>query len=208
MSRSSAALAATLLLSAVALDARPVSHPGGITVMQQFDPMMASLHVHYSPNRHWSTGPRILHLRDEDTTLIGAQATWLAKRWNMPAAQANLYVAGMAAAANGQYSGPAGFVEAQADWENRRVMVMGMARLTALDGWGTGSMQMGRLGWAPYAGNYGDPHLWLFAQVTHDDRAADSLQPAFVARIFYRTILVEAGVTDRGGVIINSIFRF
>lgn len=208
MSSPIAAFAATLLLCAGASQARPVSHPGGTTIIQQFDPMLASLHIHYSPNRHWSVGPRILHLRDADTTLLGAQATWLARRWNMPAAQANLYVAGMAAAATGTHNGPAGFVEAQADWENRRVMVMGMARLTAIDGWGTGSMQLARLGWAPYAGNYGDPHLWLFAQVTRDSRAADAVQPAFVARLFYRTMLLEAGITDRGGIIVNSIFRF
>lgn len=208
MNRMHAAIAATLLLSASAGSSRPVSYPGGVTVLQQLDPMLASLHVHYSPNRHWSAGPRILHLREEQTTLIGAQATWLAQRWNMPAAQANLYLAGMAAGATGQHSGPAGFLEAQADWENRRVMLMGMARITAIRDWGTGAMQMSRIGWAPYEGDYGDPHLWLFAQVTHDDRALDRVQPAFVVRLFYRTLLVEAGVTDRGGAIVNTVIRF
>ena len=32
--------------------------------------------------------------------------------------------------------------------------------------------------------------------------------PALVARLFYRTLLVEAGVTDRGGLILNSQIRF
>ncbi len=126
----------------------------------------------------------------------------------MPAAQANLYVAGMAAAATGRFSGPAGFIEAQADWENRRWLLMGMARLTAVNGMGNSNMQKARIGWAPYQGDYGDAHLWLFGQLTHDSRRQDSLQPAFVARLFYRTLLIEAGVTDRGGLILNSVFRF
>jgi hypothetical protein len=69
-------------------------------------------------------------------------------------------------------------------------------------------MQTARLGWAPYEGDFGDPHLWLFGQIRRDSASADTVQPAFVARIFYRTLLVEAGVTDRGGLILNSVIRF
>lgn len=211
------ALALTL---AGAAEARPVSHPGGTTVLTELNPMLASAHVHYSPNRHWSFGPRILYNREQQATYAGMQATWLARRWNMPAAQANLYVAGMAAAVNrkgGQHHpggssqdsiGAGGFAEVQADWENRRLMVMGMARLTHAEGLGTSSMQMGRIGWAPYQGGYGDIHLWLFGQVRHDSTMHDRLEPALVARIFYRTLLLEAGITDRGGVILNSTIRF
>jgi hypothetical protein len=203
-----AALAAASL-SAVAA-ARPVSWPGGTTAIQDLDPMMGSLVLHYTPNRHYSLGGRYSRMRDERWQLAGPQATWLARRWNMPAAQANLYVTGMAGAAwaDGRTARPGGFVEAQADWENRRVMVMGMARLTHAEPFGTSSMQMARFGWAPYAGDYGDAHLWLFGQLMHDGSAADPVQPALVARLFYRTMLVEAGVTDRGGLILNSQFRF
>jgi len=206
-----------LLLGMVATgaDARPVSYPGGTTVMQELDPMMGSLLLHYTPDRHYSIGGRVQRMREEEWTMAGVQATWLAKRWNMPAAQANLYVAGLAGGAwkDGDVLRPAGFVEAQADWENRRVMVMGMARLTHVSGGGDGGigtsdMQMARFGWAPYAGDYGDAHLWLFAQVRRTSDARDEIVPAAVARIFYRTLLVEAGITDRGGLIVNSVFRF
>ena len=209
-----AALAAALPV-ATGADARPVSYPGGITVMQELDPMMGSLLLHYTPNRHSSLGGRVLRMRDDGWTMTGAQATWLAKRWNMPGAQANLYFAGLAGGAwqDGEALQPAGFVEAQADWETRRLMVMGMARLTHVTGddanrIGTSDMQMARFGWAPYAGNYGDAHLWLFAQVMRDSAGPDEIVPAVVARVFYRTMLVEAGVTDRGGLILNSVFRF
>ena len=197
-------------LLAAPLAARPVSYPGGVTVMQELDPMMGSVLLHYTPNRHYSVGARYLKMREEGANLGGAQATWLVNRWNMPEAQANLYVTGMAGAAwrDGETARPGGFVEAQADWENRRVMLMGMARLTHAERIGTSDMQMGRIGWAPYEGDYGDAHLWLFAQVMRDSASRDEVQPALVARIFYRTVLVEAGVTDRGGLILNSVFRF
>ena len=203
-----AALGAALL--AAPLAARPVSYPGGVTAMQELDPVMGSALLHYTPSRHYSVGARYLKMREEGVNLGGAQATWLVNRWNLPSAQANLYVTGMAGAAwrDGATTRPGGFVEAQGDWENRRVMLMGMARLTHMDGIGTSDMQMGRIGWAPYEGDYGDAHLWLFAQLKRDSASADEVQPALVARLFYRTMLVEAGVTDRGGLILNSVFRF
>jgi hypothetical protein len=204
----SAALCAALL--AVPAAGRPVSWPGGVTFMQELDPIMASALLHYTPNRHVSLGGRYLRMREEGWQLAGPQATWLVSRRNMPGAQANLYLAGMAGAAwtDGGTARPGGFVEAQADWENRRVMVMGMARLTHADALGTSDMQTVRAGWAPYAGDYGDAHLWLFAQVRRDSASRDEVQPALVGRLFYRTLLLEAGVTDRGGLILNSVIRF
>lgn len=204
---------AVILLCGAAVHARPVSYPGGTTIIQELDPMMASVHLHYSPDRHWSLGPRLIRMRDEATTLAGVQATWLTRRWNMPGAQANLYVAGMAGAAVGparqpDRTGAAAFVEAQGDWENRRLMLMAMARVSHAPAMGTTSMQMARVGWAPYAGNYGDVHLWLFGQVMHDATNRDPVQPALVARLFYRTALLEAGLTDRGGLVVNSTLRF
>jgi hypothetical protein len=203
-----AALGAAVLAAPAAT--RPVSYPGGVTLMQEFDPMMGSVLLHYTPDPRHSVGGRYVRMRADDWQLAGAQGTWLARRWNMPAAQANIYLTGMAGAAwrDGATARPGGFVEAQGDWENRRVMLMAMGRLTHAEGIGTSDMQMARIGWAPYKGGYGDAHLWLFAQVMRDSSMDDAVQPALVGRIFYRTLLVEAGVTDHGGLILNSVFRF
>lgn len=203
-----AALAVLALPAPVA--ARPVSYPGGLTVIGEMEPMMGSALIHYTPNRHYSVGARYVHMRDTAFNLLGPQATWLVKRWNMPGAQANFYLTGMGGAgwADRQSARPGGFVEAQGDWENRRLMLMASTRLTHAEPMGTTNMQMARIGWAPYAGDYGDVHLWLFGQLMRESAARDEIQPALVGRIFYRTLLVEAGVTDRGGLILNSTIRF
>jgi hypothetical protein len=210
MSMFRAAFAATLAFGAAEAVPRPVSWPGGVTLIQEWDPMLGSLLVHYTPSRHYSLGGRLVRMREGEWTLAAPQATWLVRRWNDPGAQANLYVSGAVGGGwrDGRPPRPAGFAEIQADWENRRVMLMGMARVTHADGIETTDMQMGRIGWAPYAGDYGDVHFWLFGQVMRDSGSRDGIQPALVARIFYRTMLVEAGVTDRGGLILNSTFRF
>lgn len=203
-------LAAVAAAGATPVATRPVSYPGGVTLMQEFDPMMASALLHYTPNRHVSVGGRFTRMREEGWSLAGPQATWLVNRWNRPGSQANLYLTGMGGAAwrDGGVAKPGGFLEAQADWENRRVMLMAVGRVTSAEDIGSSDMQMGRIGWAPYAGDYGDVHLWLFGQVMRDSGSRDEVQPAFVARLFYRTMLVEAGMTDSGGLILNSVFRF
>jgi hypothetical protein len=216
MRRLPAALAAALALPAVPAAARPVSWPGGWTVIQELDPQAVSALVHLSPSRHWSLGARLMHMRERERTMAGLQATWLLRRWNMPGAQANLYLAGMAgagwdaqpAAATGGDARPAGLVEAQADWETRRFMLMGLARLHDDGRDGLSATAMARAGIAPFVRDYGKVHLWLFGQVTHRDRSDDRWEPALVGRIFYRTTLFEAGLTDTGGLILNAQLRF
>jgi hypothetical protein len=212
-----AALAAFAAAAAQPVAARPVSWPGGITLIQELEPESVSGLLHYTPNRHWSLGARIMHMRDRERAVAGAQASWLVRRWNMPAAQANLYLSGMAGAGwdtgpdpAGQVRGtrPAGFIEAQADWENRQVMVMAMTRLLDDGRDGVATMSMARAGFTPWVRDYGKVHLWLFGQVMHHGGSDDRWQPALVGRIFYRSMLLEAGVTDQGGLIINSQFRF
>ncbi|MFN7176786.1 MAG: hypothetical protein ACK4MX_07840 [Thermaurantiacus sp.] len=214
MRTSLAAIAAALALAATPGDARPVSWPGGVTLIQELDPKTVSGLVHYTPNRHWSLGGRLMHMRDEQWSAAGLQATWLVRRWNMPSAQANLYLSGMAGGAWETGAGanrsvrPAAFVQAQGDWEDRRFMVMGLGRVTSAGHIGTEAMAMGRAGFAPFVADYGAVHLWLFGELAYRTEGDDRWQPALVARIFYRTMLLEAGVTDRGGLILNSQFRF
>ncbi|MFQ3665747.1 MAG: hypothetical protein SNJ79_06905 [Sphingomonadaceae bacterium] len=204
------AAAAALLAVGDPTTARPVSYPGGWTLMQDWNPDMGSLLLHYTPSRHWSLGMLGLRMREGDWTLVGPQATWLVHRWNRPASQANLYLSGGAGAAvpDSGRARPGGFARIQGDWEDRRFMVMGMAQVTHGEGIETADMQMVRAGFAPYVAGYGGVHLWLFGQVRRDSASPNRIQPAFVARVFYRTILLEAGVTGNGQAIVNSTFRF
>lgn len=208
-----AAALAALLLATGSAAARPVSWPGGWTLIQELDPDTVSVLLHHTPSRHWSVGARLMHLRAEDRSLAGVQATWLVRRWNQPAAQANLYLSGLAGAAreeagDGRLLWPAGMAEVQADWETRRVMLMGRGRLLASGPSGAEAMLMARAGLAPVLADYGGVHPWLFAELGWRSAGRERWQPALLARVFWRTLLLEAGVTDRGGLLLNSQIRF
>lgn len=68
-----------ILLSLPAL-ARPVSYPGGWTLMGMNDIDSNSVHVHYSPTATYSIGWRHEYLRESSAHADMAQINYLLKR--------------------------------------------------------------------------------------------------------------------------------
>lgn len=191
-------------------EARPVSYPGGWTVMQMNKGDFSSLHVHYSPGFQDSIGLYYEDNWSSDYTFKGIQYNRLLKRWNKPKSQANLYLnAGIGQSES--YQGPddaAGFVGLAADWETRRYFVAYEFR--ALDlGFDRDVRQSGRLGIAPYIGDYGDLHTWLMLQVENQPEADDPVTFTPLVRFFYDVQLVEVGYTpETDRFMLNYIIRF
>ena len=75
---------AIALLQAQPTLARPVSYPGGWTLMQMNDADASTLHVHYSPTARYSVGYKAEYWNDKDWQFHGAQLNYLLKRWNKP----------------------------------------------------------------------------------------------------------------------------
>ncbi|HCX12168.1 MAG TPA: hypothetical protein DHU81_17915, partial [Hyphomonas sp.] len=88
-----APFAACLTWAALApmAEARPVSYPGGWTVMQMNNGDSSSLHAHYSPTASDSIGFYAERNWAEDVQFTGLQYNRLLKRWNGPSSQANTY---------------------------------------------------------------------------------------------------------------------
>ena len=81
--------------------ARPVSYPGGLTLMLMNSAMKNSLHTHYSPTAKTSLGYKIEYWRGNEFTLNMIQMNNLIKRWNKPESQANFYLKSAIGAALG-----------------------------------------------------------------------------------------------------------
>ena len=118
-------------------DARPVSYPGGWTVMQQNNGDFSSLHVHYSPTFRDSIGLYSEWNWDEDLVFTSVQYNRLLKRWNGRNSQANTYLkigAGQADPFGSEGARGAGFVAFAADWETRRWFIGGESRVWSYGG--------------------------------------------------------------------------
>ncbi len=206
-------IAMLALLCAPSAIARPVSYPGGWTLMQDNDERQNSALVHYTVNRHYALGLKWEQDRADDTMAIGPQLNWLIHRTNGEGYQANLYAFASPQAVwktQGASIGsvkPGAMLSVSADWENRRWMVMTSGTLKT-SAYGSQYMQMGRVAVAPYIGDYGDLHSWIIAEVHARTNDPDSVMVAGLVRFFYKTFLLEVGATDRGDPIVNWILRF
>jgi hypothetical protein len=206
--------AVLVLFSAEASNARPVSYPGGWTVMQMNDGDANSLHVHLSPTKEYSIGYKAQYWRDEEWQFHGLQLNYLVKRWNGPGSQANLYAkaaAGIAYSDFGAFDGKveeAGMVSMAADWETRRWFTSYENHLMHAGDIHREFSHKARVGVAPYIGDYGDLHTWLMLQVKHSPEEKDPYTITPIVRLFKGVNLVEAGVSEDGDVMFNWIVRF
>ena len=118
----------SLTLCFIKVDAHPVSFEGGTSLMSEMSPLNQEISLIYSPK--WWLGTGLIYDRKTDSReLISAQLAYLAKRWNLPESQGNVYIfGGLGGSKIGIEIDPdAEFDEAfyrlglQADFETRKV---------------------------------------------------------------------------------------
>lgn len=194
--RAAICISAAIIVGGAAV-ARPVSYPGGWTVMQRNTGDFSSLHVHYSPTFQDSIGAYAEHNWEGDYTFAGVQYNRLVQRWNAPRSQGNLYLnlgLGGAETFDGDDQSAAGFVGVAADWETRRWFLSYAARGYEL-GFDQTLVQSARVGVAPYIGDFGDLHTWLMVEVQNMPEADTPTTVTPLVRFFYDVQLLELGYT-------------
>lgn len=194
--------------------ARPVSYPGGWTIMQKNHEDESSLHTHYSPTKDYSIGYFGEYWSDEDVQMHSVKLNYLAKRWNAKASQGNLYFTGGVGTAisnNGHFNRETEALTyggLMADWEDRRYFVSYANKAIYAGDIDQSFHQKARVGIAPYIGDYGDIHTWLMLQVDHHPEEKDNFKVTPLVRFFYDVNLLEVGVNEDGDVLAHFIYRF
>lgn len=189
------------ILCPIAANARPVSYAGGWMFMSMNDPSSNGASLLYSPTATTALGPFIDHYRDTDEELAGLQFNWLAKRWNNPDSQGNLFLLSGAGVADGDFGGYAGL---EADWEDRRYYASYENRYTdAGKDVKEEFQQKARIGIAPYVAEAGKLHTWLMLQADHMPESDDKWAVTPLVRLFKGDYLVEGGVSNHGEFLFN-----
>lgn len=196
------------LLQATAY-ARPVSYPGGWTVMVMNDIDHNSTHIHLSPTHQYSIGWRHEYFREEKAHADMAQINYLLKRWNAPKEQANIYIkSGAGIAYEDNETEAALFTGLAADWETRRYFASYDTQFLKAGDITSYAKHKARVGIAPYEGDFGDLHTWLMLQGDYDAGKQDSFSLTPLVRFFKGTTLLEAGYNLDEGLLVNFVQRF
>lgn len=213
---STRACALALALASPMAMAKPIAFANGTSVMAEYGAgTMREAQVFYAPKYWYSVGGGWLELKSEDGLLerdiTYLRGNLLAKRWNLPAAQGNLFFWGGVGTSRGSdFSGEATTVNAgfQADYETTRWY------MAVRSDWNesrhfshrTDTLQ---LGWAPYEHDYDTLATWLLVQVRdNSDEISPGTETALMLRFFKDNAWLEAGVNQDGKLQAMAMFNF
>lgn len=205
----SGALCLTLLMLPWAAQARPITYPGGWSLMTMNDIDVNNVEAFYTPRPYYSVGWRHDYWRDPKASMDALQVNWLLKRWNNEGSQANLYLkSGAGIAYEDGETSEAVYGGIMSDWEDRRwYLSYSNEFLSAGDTYRKAS-HTARVGVAPYVGDYGDVHTWFMLQADYDPRRGDDFSLTPLVRLFKGTTLVEAGANLEGSVFFHIMQTF
>ncbi|MFC3549578.1 hypothetical protein ACFOLC_00955 [Lysobacter cavernae] len=209
------ALALFGLLPVMAM-AKPIAFAKGTTLMAEYGAgTMNEVQVFYAPKYWWSAGGGWLELASEDGNKLRhiayARGNLLAKRWNLPAAQANVFVwGGLGRATGNDFDGStlARNVGFQTDYETRRVYAAFRSDLQESDRF-SHRIDTLQLGWAPYAHDYDTLATWFVVQGRrYTGDLFDGTEITLLVRFFKGGTWIEIGATRDGKVQAMAMFNF
>jgi hypothetical protein len=196
--------------------AKPIAFADGTTVMGEYGAgTMTEVQAFYAPSFRYSIGGGHLSLNssenDDTRDITYARLNYLPKRWNMEAAQANLFVWGSLGRAHMGETGDNEFAwnaGGQVDYETRRVYASLRSDLHESSAY-SHRIDTLQLGIAPYRHDYATLAVWFVVQARqYTGGLYDGTECAALVRLFKRNAWVEAGLTQDGHLQAMLMFNF
>ncbi len=218
MFKSCGPMACALLLAGLppAVQAKPIAFAHGTTVMAEYGAgTMTEVQAFYAPSYRYSFGGGHLALdgdlddRTRDITYL--RANFLPKRWNMPSAQANVFVwggIGRASAGDDGSDLTTWNAGGQLDYETRRIYASLRTDLHESSAF-SHRIDTLQLGFAPYPHETNQLAVWFVVQAREmTGGLTDGTEVAALVRLFRRNAWLEAGVTQDGKLQAMLMFNF
>ena len=154
--------------------------------------------LNYSPSVGHAIGFEQMRMSgkgEQPTTISGINYTGLIKRWNLPAAQANVWFNGSVGEARGQFDGFAYTPSLQVDMESTRLYLLAKARLIRAPGmnYDTAAVQAG---FSFYETGFNDTQPWFVIEAKTMRNNTPSLQVTPALRLINKHYFLEFGITN------------
>jgi hypothetical protein len=207
---------AALALVCAPVSAKPIAFANGTTIMAEYGAgTMMEAQAFYAPSHWLSTGGGYVRfdsdINDTHREIAYARVNYLAKRWNMPSAQANIFAwGGLGSATGNTFSGSvlARNVGAQFDYETRRIYASVRSDLWESSEFSQ-RVDTAQFGLAPYAHDYSTLATWFVIQARdYTGQIQRGVEWAVLVRLFKGGAWVEAGLTTDGKPQVMAMFNF
>ncbi|MGZ6469372.1 MAG: hypothetical protein ACXWQJ_18870, partial [Bdellovibrionota bacterium] len=140
------------------------------------------------------------------------QLDYLVKRWNEEHLQANIYAYGSygVATMDSKNAKGAGLAGVETDAESRKYYASAKyEKMWGGKGAGRDFYQAsGRIGIAPYEAEFNEIASWLMIQYQYHPLAVKDHSVTPLVRLFYKSVMVEAGVSTSADWMLNLMFHF
>jgi hypothetical protein len=215
LKRVTAALVTMALIGSEVV-AKPIAFANGTTVMLEYGAgTMREAQVFYAPKYYLSFGVGHLELQSDidarSREINYARLNYLAKRWNLEDAQANVFFwggAGHARPSETKQSVFAWNAGAQVDYETRRVYLSAKTDLHRSSAF-SHRIDTVQLGLAPYRHDYDTLATWFVLQGRqYTGEIHSGTEWALLLRLFKGGAWVEAGATRDGKLQAMAMFNF
>lgn len=207
---------ATALATALVGAARsaPMGFKDSVMVMGDFSPNWREVWVNYAVTARDAVGGGGLYMRSDDEaktrTLAEASYTRLAKRWNLPHAQANVWLfAGVGSMTGNDFSGSRFTVVPglQVDYETTRIYLAATGRLYRASGLNHDVASL-RAGFSFYEAGYDDIQPWLVIEARRMRGLSEETEITPMLRFIHKRYFVELGVNNASQARANIMYTF
>lgn len=191
--------------------AHPVPFKGAIGVMSWNQSFLSDDWVTYSFRHDTAIAARVMRFDATEgrSQFIAPQVDYLLQRWNQADSQANVYLYGGYGALNFQnQTKAAGLAGVQTDAESRKYF----ASLKYEKMWGSLGPDFcqaeARLGVSPFEAEFNELSGWFMIQYQYHPMLLRKYAITPLVRLFYRSVLFEAGMSTDADFMSNFMFHF
>ena len=203
-----------VMLSATA-QAGPMGFKESTMSMGDFSPNWREVFVNYALTSKDAIGTEAVYMRSDNklTTLhaTGLTYTRLAKRWNMPEAQANVWLLGGLSTATGtEFVGSKTLISpgVQVDYETTRVYAAVQARAYRTTGGINHDYISGRAGFSFFNVDYDEVQPWFIVEARRMRGLSDKTEITPMLRLIHNRYFVEMGMSTEKQARLNFMFIF
>jgi hypothetical protein len=198
-----------LLLLPSYLKAHPVSYQDSLLIASQHSDIQGEQLLIYSQTYYLGLGLSATRLQKD--WIYAPQISLLAKRWNLPAAQANIYLyGGYGVLDRDSKNSTDGItrIGTQIDYETRKIFsAIKYRRFDTFNDYNADTYTL-QLGFAPYLAGFEELNTWLISEWSYTPKYKANGDGTLFLRFFYKNIYWEIGSSFEGETMFNFMVHY